>query len=183
MSHPPAFDASPWVSRWLGGLAPGSRVLDFASGGGRHALLAQSLGMRVLAVDRDAQALEPLAGQGVETRVLDLEAGRWQLPPGAFDAIVVANYLFRPRYALLCALLAPGGLLIHETFARGNEAFGKPSNPDFLLREGELLERAAAGGLIVLGYESGYATRPKPAIVQRICAARPPLPRDGIALG
>ena len=158
-------------------------MLDFAAGGGRHALLAHSLGMRVLAVDRDAQALEPLAERGVEIRVLDLEAGRWQLPLGAFDAVVVANYLFRPRHALLCGLLAPGGLLIHETFAQGNEAFGKPSNPAFLLREGELLERAAAAGLLVLGYESGHATRPKPAIVQRICAARPPLPRHGIALG
>jgi SAM-dependent methyltransferase len=183
MSHPPTLEASAWVARWLAGLPPATRVLDFAAGSGRHARLARSLGMRVLAVDRDAQALASLDGQGIETRVLDLEAGPWELPPGAFDAVVVANYLFRPRYALLCGLLAPGGRLIHETFALGNEAFGRPSNPDFLLREGELLERAAAGGLTVIGYESGHTTHPKPAVVQRICALRPPLPEYGITLG
>ena len=185
MSHPPSRQGcrpgadnlpqpSAWIARWLAGVAPGGRVLDFACGGGRHALLARSLGMQVLAVDRDAEVLVPLAGQGIETRVADLEAGPWELPRGAFEAVIVANYLFRPRHALLCGLLAAGGVLIHETFGRGNEAYGRPSNPDFLLREGELLERAAAAGLTVLGYESGYTALPKPAIVQRLCALRPP---------
>jgi len=180
--HSPALPPSAWVARWLARLTRGARVLDYAAGSGRHSRLAASLGMRVLAVDRDAAALAALEGAhpqggGVETRVLDLEGGPWVLPAGGFDAVIVANYLFRPRFALVCGLLAPGGILVHETFAIGNEAFGRPSNPAFLLREGELYERSAAAGLTVLGYESGYTEAPRPAIVQRICAARPPIDR------
>lgn len=175
---------SPWVLRWLSLLAPGSRVLDFACGSGRHALAALAQGHDVLAVDRDAEALARLArlagGQAggrsgaLATRWLDLEQGPWSLPAGSFDAVLIVNYLFRPRFALACGLLAPGGLLIHETFARGNELYGRPANPDFLLGEGELIARSQAAGLVVCGYESGRIAMPKPAVVQRVCAARPP---------
>lgn len=178
----PALPPSAWVARWLARLPRGARVLDYAAGSGRHSLLAASLGMRVLAADRDAAALAALdeahpAADGVEIRSLDLESGPWALPAGAFDAVIVANYLFRPRFALVCGLLAPGGILVHETFAVGNEAFGRPSNPAFLLREGELYDRSVAAGLTVLGYESGYTEAPRPAIVQRVCAVRPPIDR------
>ena len=179
-----AGEPSPWIARWLGSVPRGARVLDLACGSGRHALLAARSGHRVLAVDRDGDALAGLQaesaaafGQGAEGRLelrrLDLEQGPWRLPPGGFDAVIVANYLFRPRFALACGLLAPGGLLIYETFALGNEAHGRPSNPDFLLREGELLTRAQAAGLVVLAYESGHVSSPRPAVVQRISAARP----------
>jgi SAM-dependent methyltransferase len=189
--HGAVAEPSAWVARWLRPLAAGARVLDFAAGSGRHARFAAALGARVLAVDRDAAALaglrEPPSRRGgeagrIETAVLDLEAGPWQLEPAAYDAVIVTNYLFRPRLALVCGLLAPGGLLVYETFALGNEAYGKPSNPDYLLREGELLERARHAGLTVLGYESGYCESPKPAIVQRLCAARPPIDRRRLAL-
>jgi SAM-dependent methyltransferase len=176
------------VLRWLPLLAPGSRVLDLACGSGRHALAALAQGHEVLAVDRDAQALAGLArlaerpsgglagGRSgtLATCRLDLEQGPWSLPAGSFDAVIVTNYLFRPRFALACGLLAPGGLLIHETFARGNERYGRPANPDFLLGEGELIVRTQAAGLVVCGYESGRVAVPKPAVVQRVCAARPP---------
>jgi SAM-dependent methyltransferase len=148
-------------------------VLDFAAGSGRHALLAHALGARVLAVDRNAGALASL-DEGIETEAIDLEEGPWRLPSAAFDAVIVTNYLFRPRFALLCGLLAPSGLLIYETFARGNEAYGKPSNPAFLLTEGELYERARLAGLAVVAYESGFSGPEQPAIVQRLCAVRPP---------
>jgi SAM-dependent methyltransferase len=179
-----AGEPSPWIARWMTLLPPGARVLDLACGSGRHALSAVRKGHRVLAVDRDADALARLRAESasaldetsqgrLELRMLDLEQGPWTLPPGSFDAVIVANYLFRPRFALACGLLAPGGLLIYETFARGNEAWGRPSNPDFLLQQGELIARCQAGGLAVIAYESGYVSDPKPAVVQRICAARP----------
>lgn len=172
---------SPWVLRWLDGVTPGGRVLDFACGSGRHARAALARGHRVCAVDRDADALAVLAASAeagasdaaLEVRQCDLERGRWQLPAAAFDAVIVSNYLFRPRFALLCMLLAPGGLLIYETFGRGNELYGRPTNPDFLLREGELIARAQAAGLQVRAYESGRVSRPRPAVVQRLCATRP----------
>jgi SAM-dependent methyltransferase len=176
---------SGWVARWLKSLPVGARVLDLAAGGGRHALLARSLGARVLAVDRDAAALSVLdraPGAAIETAVLDLEDGPWQLTAGAFDAVIVTNYLFRPRFALVCDLLAPGGLLIYETFAVGNEAFGKPSNPAFLLEEGELLVRSRAAGLTVIAYESGLTPSDRAAVVQRVCAVRPPYERARLAL-
>lgn len=171
--------ASAWVVRWLARLPAGSRVLDFAAGSGRHALEAARRGMRVLAVDRDRQALDRIgAGVDVETaarielRVADLESGPWPFDGERFDAVIVANYLFRPRFDLLASLVAPGGLLVYETFARGNERHGRPSNPAFLLEAGELLDRSRRAGLTVLAYETGLAQRPGPALVQRVCAVR-----------
>ncbi len=166
-----ALPPSPWVRRWLGVLPAGATVLDFAAGSGRHAREALRRGLRATAIDRDAAALASLE-QGIATRVSDLEAGEWPFDDQCFDAVVVANYLFRPRFALLAALVAPGGLLIYETFAQGNERYGRPSNPAFLLAPGELYERSRRAGLRVLGYEHGRVEQPRPAVVQRVCAAR-----------
>ena len=162
---------SPWVRRWLALLPTGATVLDFAAGSARHALEAQRLGLRATAIDRDAAALAGL-DSGVVARVADLESGAWPFGDERFDAVVVANYLFRPRFALLATLLAPRGLLIYETFAQGNERYGRPSNPAFLLGPGELCERSQRAGLLVLGYEHGLVERPRPAVVQRVCAVR-----------
>ena len=146
---------SPWIVRFAPLVPAGARVLDLACGTGRHARLFADRGCRVLAVDRDAAALAALARvAGVETARLDLETGAWPLAGEEFDAIVVANYLHRPLFPFLLASLAPDGLLLYETFARGNEAFGRPSNPDFLLEPGELL-RLVAGRLKVVAYEEG----------------------------
>ncbi len=170
--HPAAPTApSPWVRRWLAALPAGAGVLDFAAGSGRHALEAHRLGLRATAIDRDAAALAGL-GDGIAVRVADLEAGAWPFGRERFDAVVVANYLFRARFALLAALVAPGGLLVYETFAQGNERYGKPSNPAFLLAPGELLRRCRNAGLAVVAYEHGLLAQPRPAVVQRICAAR-----------
>ena len=165
---------SSWVARWAPLVRPGS-VLDLACGSGRHARLLAGLGHAVTALDRDAQALAAAAGQGIATVQHDLEApgAVWPFAPGSFAGIVVTNYLHRPLFAEIAAALAPDGMLIYETFARGNEIFGKPSNPDFLLNPGELLERAARGGLRVLAYEDGVIAHPKPARVQRLCAVGP----------
>ncbi|WP_292456676.1 bifunctional 2-polyprenyl-6-hydroxyphenol methylase/3-demethylubiquinol 3-O-methyltransferase UbiG [Methylibium sp.] len=164
---------SPWVRRWAALLPPHANVLDVACGTGRHVRWLASLGHRVTGIDRDAAALEPLRALG-ETIVADIEAGAWPLPDRQFDAVVVTNYLWRARLPDIVASVAPGGLLIYETFAVGNESVGKPSNPDFLLRPGELLsvvQESAAGDWRVLGFEDGFLDAP-PRFVQRIAAVR-----------
>lgn len=165
---------SRWVRRFAPTVPPGE-VLDLACGSGRHARLFAALGHPVLAVDRDPAALAASAGQGITTMQCDLEAEGAAFPfaAGRFAGIVVTNYLHRPLLAQLMASLAPGGVLVYETFAIGNEAFGKPSNPAFLLRPGELLEWAAQAGLRVIAFEDGCVELPKPAMVQRICMAGP----------
>jgi len=168
--------ASAWVARWAP-LVPAGEVLDLACGRGRHARLFAARGHDVVAVDRDPAALEAATG-AKPGRIVplqhDLEAGApWPFAPGRFAGIVVANYLHRPLMAQLLDSLAPGGVLIYETFALGNEAYGKPSNPAFLLAPGELLAHAAGAGLRVLAYEHGLVAHPKPALVQRLCATGP----------
>ena len=147
-------------------------MLDLACGRGRHARYLAGLGFQVEAVDRDSAALAALDGvPGVRTRCADLEASPWPYAGGQFDGIVVANYLYRPRVADLLLALSPEGVLIYETFALGNEKFGRPSNPEFLLRPHELLQWVH-GRLQVLAFEQGLVERPKPAVIQRICAVR-----------
>jgi len=163
---------SPWVVRFAGLVAPGGRVLDLACGSGRHARWFAARGHPVEAVDRDAAALAALGDvAGVNTRVADLEGGPWPYFGQAFDAIVVTNYLYRPLLPQLINCLEGGGVLIYETFMAGNELFGKPSNPAFLLRSGELLE-GVRNRLTVVAYEQGRVEVPRPAVVQRICAVR-----------
>lgn len=164
---------SAWVAAHASLVPTRGRVLDLAAGGGRHALLFNGLGYQVTALDQDVAGLRPLAAKGVEILAADLEDGSpWPLGGRRFDGIIVTNYLHRPLFPHLAAALAPGGVLIYETFGRGNERFGRPSNPDFLLRSGELLEFAAAHGLQVLAYECGEVQEPKPAIIQRMAAQR-----------
>lgn len=161
---------SPWVERWAALVRPGGAVLDVAAGSGRHARLLARLGFEVEAVDRDI-ALFADPPPGVTRTQADLEAGPWPYAGRRFDAIVVANYLHRPLLPMLVDSLEPGGLLVYETFARGNERFGKPSNPAFLLEPGELLE-CVRGKLRVVAYEDLVVDEPRPAAIQRIAARR-----------
>ena len=176
-AHAPLAAPSPWVERFAP-LMPAGEVLDLACGSGRHVRLLAALGHPVLAVDRDPQALAASASAGVTTAQHDLENGApWPYPGREFAGIVVTNYLHRPLFATLFAALAPGGVLVYETFAAGNGRFGKPSNPDFLLQPGELLEqvRLFGAGLRIVAYEDGTISQPKPAMIQRICVVRPRL--------
>lgn len=160
---------SAWVQRWAPLVPAGGTVLDVACGGGRHALLFAGRGHAVDAVDRDPAAITAMAGQaGITALCADIENGPWPYAGRQFAAIVVTNYLHRPLFPPLMAALAPGGVLIYETFAQGNEAYGRPANPDFLLQRGELLR--AVGAARVVAYEDLYVEQPKPAMVQRICA-------------
>lgn len=163
---------SPWIARWAPLVAAGGRVLDVACGSGRHARYFAGRGHAVLAVDRDADALARLAATpGIEVRIADLEGAPWPFEESSFDAVVVANYLSRPLFPHILGALRPRGILIYETFMRGNERFGRPSNPDFLVAPGELLDRIA-GILTPVAFEQGVVSAPKPAAIQRLCAAR-----------
>ena len=166
-------EPSAWVRRFAPLVAPGGGVLDVACGGGRHSRFLAGLGHPVEAVDRDAEALAALAGvPGVSLRQADLEGGPWPYFGRSFAAIVVTNYLHRPLLPnLLAALDAEHGVLIYETFMVGNERLGKPENPAFLLRPGELLDLLRPR-LSVVAFEQGDVEWPKPAVVQRICAVR-----------
>lgn len=149
-------------------------VLDLACGSGRHARWLAGQGKQVFAVDRDFEAISGLQGvAGVRAETMDLEGERWPLAGRRFAGIVVTNYLWRPRLPDLLALLAPGGVLIYETFMLGNEAYGKPSRAEFLLQPGELKAVAEQGGLQVLDFCEGYVDQPKPAMRQAVCALRP----------
>jgi len=142
MESPPPPHAAPpsdWIVRWTPLLPPGARVLDVACGHGRHARWLAAAGHRVTAIDRDADLLAPLAGLA-ETVQADLEGGPWPLPGRRFDAVVVTNYLWRPLFPALLDAVAPGGLLIYETFAQAHAALGRPRRPEFLLRPGELMD-------------------------------------------
>lgn len=167
-------EPSLWIARFAPLVQPGSSVLDLASGRGRHARLFAARAARVLAVDRDAAALAALDGvAGVETLCADLEGHAWPLAGQCFDAIVVTHYLYRPRFDALLDCLAPDGLLLYETFARGNERYGSPSNPAFLLEPGELLARCA-GRLTVVAFEQGQVERDgRRAVLQAIAATGP----------
>ncbi|MBK1614000.1 SAM-dependent methyltransferase [Rubrivivax gelatinosus] len=161
---------SDWLQRWAHLLPAGASVLDLACGSGRHLRWLAGRGHRVTGVDRDAAALGPLSALA-ETVVADLEGGPWPLPGRRFDAVLVTNYLWRPLFPALRAALADGGTLICETFAEGQQAFGRPSRSEFLLRPGELLTLAA--GLHVLAYEDGLLEGPRRR-VQRLVAIAPP---------
>lgn len=150
----------------------GDTALDVACGLGRHARWLQAAGATVTAIDRDPLAASAVADcPGIEFVLADLEQDGWPLPGRRFARVVVTNYLHRPLFNDLLAAVAPGGRLIYETFALGNERFGRPTNPAFLLRPGELLT-VVAGRLDVIAFEELEVAVPRPAMVQRICAEK-----------
>jgi SAM-dependent methyltransferase len=177
------------VRRFVRLIRPGGRVLDVAAGAGRHTRLLVDWGFAVTATDRNIGRLRALAGVKCEIRAIDLEAG---LKTGArasalepfgagFDPVIVTNYLHRALFAPIAAALGPAGVLIYETFAVGNERFGRPRNPDFLLRPSELIDAFAAPTIVA--FEQGEVSRPRQAVIQRIAAIAGRLGRLPEALG
>lgn len=164
----------PWVARFAPLVRSGGDVLDVACGGGRHARLFLERGHAVTLIDRNVDAVLDVAGHPrAEVMEFDLEQGRkWPLPDRAFAAVVVVNYLHRPLFPYLIQSLADGGVLIYDTFARGNERFNRPRNPHHLLKAGELLDTVrGAVGVHVVAYEHGIAADGScPGVKQRICA-------------
>lgn len=172
--------ASPWVARFSPEIPPAGRVLDVACGTGRHTRLMLQLQHPVTAVDRDVSQLGALAWDPrVRVVAADLESGPWPFAGTRFAGVIVTNYLWRPLLPTIVAAVAPGGLLIYDTFAVGQDRYGRPSNPAFLLRPEELLD-AVRGELVTGAYEYGLVGEPRPAMRGRICARRPPQTRaDG----
>jgi SAM-dependent methyltransferase len=161
---------SPWIMRFAPLIPPGARVLDVACGQGRHSRFLAARLCDVVAVDRDSQALVALAGvPRVTTIAADLEGGPWPLPGQQFDAIVVANYLHRPLFPKLLDSLDRGGVFLYETFATGNETYGRPSNPQHLLAADELLSLLRER-LTIVAFEQGLSGAARPAVMQRIAA-------------
>ena len=167
-------------SAWIVRFAPliTGAVLDIACGSGRHTRYFLSRGHRVTAIDRDLGKIADLQrSAGLDLQQIDLEADASPrspynpLPHGPFGAVIVTNYLWRPLLPAIIAAVADDGVLLYETFADGNAAYGKPSNPDYLLQAGELQD-AVSGQLQVVAYEHGVIEKPRPAVVQRICAVR-----------
>jgi SAM-dependent methyltransferase len=174
--------ASPWVRRFVPLIRPGGRVLDLAAGGGRHTRLLLDMGFAVTAVDRDVADLQQFAGARCAVHETDLETGdpaaAMAALGGGYDGAIVTNYLHRPLFSGIAAALAPQGVLIYETFAAGNERLGRPRNPDFLLRPGELLD--AFEGLAIVAFEQGEVSVPRPAVIQRLAAVAGPLDRPPV---
>ena len=166
---PARLPPSLWVQRFAALVRPGGSVLDVACGSGRHVRWLSEQGYAVTGVDRDAAALTDI-GCKAELQVADLEGAAWPLPGRQFDGVVVTHYLWRPLWPALLGALAPNGVLVYETFALGQQRYGKPSRPDFLLRPGELLQVCA--DLRVVAYEDGLEADPA-RCVQRIAAVRP----------
>ncbi len=174
MLHPHSNEPSGWVQRWQHLMPAAARVLDVACGSGRHMAWLAQRGCFCTGIDRSAEALADASRYG-QTVQADIEGGCWPLIesglPQTFDVVLVTNYLWRPLFPLLLQSLAPGGLLLYETFAVGNENVGKPASPDFLLRTGELLQLCQC--LRIVAFEDGFL--PNPArFVQRIAAFKPP---------
>lgn len=161
---------SPWVQRWTHLIAPGGSVLDVACGHGRHMRWLAAAGHSVTGVDRSPEAIASVETLGRAVQA-DIENGAWPFDGERFDAVVVTNYLWRPLMTTLLDSVAPGGVLIYETFAAGNESVGKPSRPDFLLQPGELLR--ICEHMRVVAFEDGFCDQPA-RFIQRIVAVRKP---------
>lgn len=174
-NSPPLSAASAWVQRWAPLIRPQGEALDIACGAGRHMHYLAERGLRVTGLDLSDTALQSASAFG-RTVQANLENAPWPLmngdQPCQFDAVIVTNYLWRPLFSTLIQSLAPGGVLIYETFAAGNETVGKPSRPDFLLQPGELLN--ACQSLRTVAYEDGFIDSPN-RFVQRIAAVKPPV--------
>lgn len=160
---------SAWITRFAHLARPQGDVLDIACGLGRHMRLFHAQKHHVTGIDKSQEAIDSVANLGQAIQA-DIEGGPWPLPDRQFDAVIVTHYLWRPLWPQILASVKPGGMLLYETFGQGNEAYGKPSRPDFLLAPGELLQ--VCQGWTIVAYEHGVLHQPD-RVMQRIAAIKP----------
>lgn len=164
--------ASAWMRRFSAKIIARGEVLDLACGAGRNTRWLAEQGFAVEAVDKDEAALASMKNiPSITARMADLEAAPWPYVGRKFDAIVVCRYLHRPLLPLLLQSLNADGVLIYETFMQGQEVYGRPRRPEFLLQPNELLQNYMNQAHIV-AFEQGLFAEPEPAMLQRICLTR-----------
>ena len=163
----------PFIAKWLPDDLKAMNVLDYACGGGRHGKLAMERGAHVTFADIDLEGLSEFAiNENVSLLQADLEdERRWPFKGRQYDVVIVTNYLYRPRLSDIFELVKPGGIILYRTFAQGNEVFGRPKNPEFLLQTNEL-HGVAQKNFSILHYEQGEVDTPNPAVIQRLVAQR-----------
>ena len=164
---------SPWIEKYAPLIPKEKPVLDLACGKGRHSLYLLDAGYEVTAADVETTSISAFKGrEGLTILQADLEKDGWPFAANSFSGLVVVNYLWRPLFANISAALAPGGVLLYDTFMQGNEKYGRPSNPDFLLAPGELSE-SFGEGMEIIDFFEGYVDKPSPACRQSIVARKP----------
>ncbi|MBL4908282.1 MAG: class I SAM-dependent methyltransferase [Sneathiella sp.] len=162
--------ASNWLTKHYHHILSGGSVLDLACGRGRHSAFLEKKGFQVTAVDIDTKAIEAAGLKATAVIQADLENGVWPFNSDQFDGIVVVNYLYRAHFPKLINALKPGGVLIFDTYMVGNEQFGRPANPKFLLKSSELDD--AFSDFEVVAFDEGYVECPVPAMRQSIVARK-----------
>lgn len=170
MNYKPPSD---WVRRFHSLIRPSGNVLDLACGSGRHTHFFLDKGFFVTAVDREIDELKEFSSlKRLEILKYDIEGSEeWPFSDRTFDGVIVVNYLYRPIFPKLSEVIAKDGLLIYQTFFEGNEVFGRPRNPDFLLKPNELLD-VFGNKLKIICFEQGYVNDPSPAMIQGICCRK-----------
>lgn len=165
--------ASPWIAKYAHLFPPRGVVLDVACGAGRHSVYLREMGHHMIAVDIDTGRFEARGMHGdIALIEADLEGDGWPFRAASFAGIVVVNYLWRPLFPEIIAALKPGGVLLYDTFMQGNEKFGRPRNPDFLLAPGEFA-RVFGRSLEIIDAFEGDVAEPAPACRQMIAARKP----------
>ena len=179
MKQPKTPTPSPWISRNAPLAPPGGRVLDLACGAGRNGRLFLEAGHPTVFLDIDTSAVSDLSKTknaqilqfGLENHPDSAAPYNWPFEKNEFSAVIVTNYLWRPLLPVLVDSVAPKGVFLYETCAEGQEAFGRPRNPEFLLKTGELLD-VVRNRLRIIAYGQEVRDAPNPAVIQHIAAIR-----------